>query len=252
MAHRAGFFLLLTFGIFSCNEARYESGSNENPAAEGFNLANSDPAAVELADSIMVAMGGRNAWDITRFITWTFDNRKLFWDKESSKVRIESDNHHVIYLFNINTWQGRVQIDGNEMLHRDSLQEMLNRAKQIWINDSYWLIMPFKLKDNGVTLKYLGEDSLQNAKYNVLQLTFSNRADTPEDKYLLYVDLKDNLVKRWAYFEKANQDSASDIRPFDNYKKYNNILLSADRSDGKGPKNVRVVDQLPETIFTEF
>lgn len=225
-----------------------------NPPAEGFDLANSDPAAVELADTVMAAMGGRKNWDETRFISWNFFGRRnLVWDKGQGRVRIESAPDSTIYLVNLNTLKGRVQIKGQELSEPDSLQKMLTKAKSIWINDSYWLVMPFKLKDSGLTLKYLGEDSISaGMKCNVLELTFKNVGDTPDNKYRVYVDLQDNLVKQWAYYKDASQDSASQIRPWDNYKKYGNILLSADRSDGKGPGDVRVEEKLPDEIFNEF
>lgn len=225
-----------------------------NPPAPGFDLAHSDPAAVELADSIMAAMGGRANWDDTRFISWNFFGRRdLVWDKLEGNVRIESAPDSTIYLLNINTHKGRVQIKGEELKEADSLQKMLEKAKSIWINDSYWLVMPFKLKDTGVTLKYLGEETIANGlRCNVLELTFKNVGVTPDNKYRLYVDLKDNLIKQWAYYKDAAQDSASQIWPFDNYRKYGNILLSADRSDGKGPKNVRIDEKLPSKTFTEF
>ncbi|MEQ8425390.1 MAG: DUF6503 family protein, partial [Cyclobacteriaceae bacterium] len=148
---------------------------------------------------------------------------------------------------------GRVQIKGQELTVPDSLNKMLERAKSIWINDSYWLVMPFKLKDSGVTLKYMGEDTLVNNKYyNVLQLTFENVGDTPQNKYDLYVDVHDKLINYWSFYRDAAQDSASWTRPWDNYQRYGSILLSADRSDGGGPKNVKVEEQLPDAVFTEF
>ncbi len=225
-----------------------------NPPAEGFNLADSDPAAIELADSIMVAIGGRKNWDATRYISWNFFGRRnLVWDKDIGRVRIESMPDSTIYLVNVNTMEGKVQIRGQELTEPDSLSKMLDRAKRIWINDSYWLVMPFKLKDSGVTLKYMGEDTLVNEKYyNVLQLTFDNVGVTPQNKYDLYVGVKDKLIQYWSFYGDAEQDSASWTRPWDNYQKYGSILLSADRSDGGGPKNVRVDEQLPDEIFTEF
>ena len=239
--------------IFGCQRTDENGSSVENPPAKGFNLANSDPAAVELADSIMKAMGGRKAWDQTKTIAWDFGNRKLIWDKHDGKVRIESSSDSTIYLVDLNTMKGRVQVRGKELTEPDSLSKMLQRGRSIWINDSYWLVMPFKLKDTGVTLKYLGEDTIANGtRHNILQLTFSNVGDTPDNKYLIYVDLKDNLIKQWAYFQNAEQDSASHVWPFDNYKAYGEILLSADRSDGRGPKNVRVNESYPEKTFTEF
>jgi hypothetical protein len=226
---------------------------NENPPATGFNMDNSDPAAIELADSIMAAMGGRQQWDATRFISWDFGNRKLVWDKQQDRVRIESLRDTVTYLVNLNTLTGRVNVKGQELTEPDSLSKMLTRGKSMWINDSYWLLMPFKLKDSGVTLKYIGEDSLRTGgKSNVLELTFDNVGDTPQNKYLVYVDLADNLVKQWAYYREAAQDSANFVRPWDNYQRYGGILLSADRSDGGGPKNVQVHEVLPEETFTQF
>ena len=225
-----------------------------NPAADGFDFANSDPAAVELADSIMVAMGGRQNWDNTRFISWNFfGNRDLVWDKKEERVRIESFNDSITYVVNLKTLTGKVWVKGQELTEKDSLNKMLDKAKSIWINDSYWLVMPFKLKDSGVTLKYLGEDTLMTGdRCNVLQLTFANVGDTPQNKYHVYVDLTDNLVKQWAYYSNASQDSANFIRPWDNYKKYGKILLSADRSDSGGPRNVSVTDTINEKLFSEL
>lgn len=231
-----------------------ESDSLSNPPAAGFDLDHSDPAAIELADSVMKAQGGKKAWDETRYISWNFFGRRnLIWDKQASRVRIESLPDSTIYLLDMKTGKGRVRVRNVELVEADTLEKMLKRAERIWINDSYWLVMPFKLKDTGVTLKYLGEDTLSTGKScNVIQLTFANIGSTPENKYHVYVDRSDNLVKQWAYFEKASQDSASSIWPFDNYKRYGTILLSADRSDGKGPKAVRVDTTLPDELFTAF
>ena len=225
-----------------------------NPPAEGFNAAESDPAAIELADSIMVAVGGRKNWDATRFISWNFFGaRDLVWDKKEGRVRIESNRDSTIYLLNLTTMEGKVQVKGQELTQADSLAKMLDKAKRIWINDSYWLVMPFKLKDSGVTLKYLGADTLVNDQhYNVLQLTFENVGATPQNKYDLYVGVHDKLVKYWSYYSDAKKDTANWTRPWDNYQKYGNILLSADRSDGAGPKNVRVSGEMPDDLFVKF
>lgn len=249
--------LLVVFVValcWSCQPAKEAENAYDNPAADGFNLAQSDPAAIELADSIMMAIGGRKNWDATRFISWNFFGRRnLTWDKHTGRVRIESVPDSTIYLTNVNTMEGKVQIRGQELAEPDSLAKMLKRAKSIWINDSYWLVMPFKLKDSGVTLTYLGEDTLVNkSHYNVLRMTFENVGDTPQNKYDLYVGVKDNLIKYWSYYGNANQDSVSWTRPWDNYQRYGNILLSADRSDNAGPKKVKVEDALPDEVFTKF
>lgn len=248
-------FLFLSVLCLSCQQRDSGAGGQgANPPAPGFDMAHSDPAAVELADSVMEAMGGRENWDKTRFISWNFFGRRdLVWDKAEGNVRIESAPDSTIYLLNINTLKGRVQIKGQELTEPDSLASMLQRGKSIWINDSYWLLMPFKLKDTGVTLKYLGEDTTATgARCNVIQLTFQNVGDTPQNKYKAYVSMEDNLVRQLAYYKEASQESPTQVWPWDNYRKYGNILLSADRSDNKGPRNVRVDSQLPASLFTEF
>lgn len=247
--------LLLGLSLSGCRHGESAGPtSHVNPPAPGFDLEHSDPAAVELADSIMVAMGGRRSWDNTRFISWNFFGRRnLVWDKTDGNVRIESIADSTIYLVNIHTLQGRVRVKGQEISEPDSLKKMLTKARAMWINDSYWLLMPFKLKDTGVTLHYLGEDTTAaGVPCNVLELTFNGVGETPQNKYHVYVDVRDNLVKQWAYYREAGQDAPTQVWPWDNYKRYGEILLSADRSDGRGPRNVRVDEKLPPGVFTEF
>jgi hypothetical protein len=246
--------IILVLIIWSCtSKPEPKSLSEQNPAMEGFDLVGSDPSAIQLADSIMHAMGGRENWDNTRFISWTFFGRRdLVWDKHTGRVRIDSKPDSTTYLVNINSGEGRVKIKGNEITEPDSLKKLVDKAKSIWINDSYWLVMPFKLKDSGVTLKYMGEDTLKGNRFNTLVLTFKEVGVTPQNKYKLYVDIKDKLVRNWAYYTNAAQDTANWVRPWDNYQKYGNILLSSDRSDKGGPSNAKVDESLPDTLFTEF
>jgi hypothetical protein len=246
------FFALLLW--LTCCNGPHENAVFTNPAAEGFNQANSDPAAVELADSIMVAMGGWKNWQDTRYISWNFFGfRNLVWDKHEQRARIESLRDSITYVVDLENLSGKVWVKGQLITEPDSLSKMLQKARSIWINDSYWLVMPFKLKDTGVTLKYLGEDTLMTGqRCNLLQLTFEKVGDTPQNKYHVFVDIADNLVKQWAYFSNATQDSANFVRPWDNYKRYGKILLSADRSDSSGPRNVSVAQTLNQKLFTEL
>ena len=67
-----------------------DAGAEENPPAEGFDLAGSDAEAIRIADRVMLAMGGREAWDSTRHLRWKFFGRRLHvWDKHTGDLRIE-------------------------------------------------------------------------------------------------------------------------------------------------------------------
>lgn len=243
-------------GFYGCStdSVKDASDNNVNPPAEGFNLSGSDTKAIEIADRVMVAMGGRKNWDESRFFTWNFFGRRsLWWDKFTGDVRIElHDQDSLKILVNINDNSGRVSMFGTEMTHQDSLTKYLDRGKGIWINDAYWLFMPFKLKDSGVTLAYHGEDTTQTgALADVLQLTFKDVGNTPQNKYHVWVDRADNLVKQWAFYRENDMDTPSFITPWVGYQKYGKVLLAGDRGERK-ISDIAAPEKLEESFFKEF
>jgi hypothetical protein len=244
--------LLILLVIFSCDNNREITGPpNSNPPAEGFNREDSDPKAIAIADSVMYAMGGRESWGNTRFIKWNFFGRRdLLWDKKTGNVRIHVPSDSTVFLVNVQQDTGSVFVNGEEITDKDSLQQLISKAKSIWINDSYWLVMPFKLKDSGVTLKYLRQDTLPSGQQaDVLQLTFDDVGVTPQNKYEVYVDRSDNLIKQWAYFAEASQEEPSAVWPWDNYHDIAGLKFSYNRSDNKGPKDVVVYSDVPIEAF---
>lgn len=240
-------FLLLTVVIIiiQCTNSRTDQDSVDD---------NTSPTASQLAGLTVEAMGGEDNWDNTRYIYWDFFGvRQLLWDKWTGNVRIDSYSDSMTYLVNINSNKGKIIKKGIVMSNPDSVDYYTSRGNRIWINDSYWLTMPFKLKDPGVTLTYLRKDNTKAGTSSfVVELRFDKVGVTPENKYEIYIDDNDYLVKQWSYFKLAIQDTASATWPWDNYRKHGMILLSSDRSDGKGPRNVRVFKELPDSLFTNF
>ena len=250
------FFILFIIACSSGNQGGEQVADeivDENPPCEGFNMTDSDPEAIALADEVMKAMGGRKAWDNTRYIKWSFFGRRdLLWDKLTGQVRIDSPRDTMTYLLNINSMEGSVYKKGEPITEEEELKNMLERGKSIWINDSYWLVMPFKLKDTGLAIKYLRSDTtMTGAEADVIQLTFADVGRTPDNKYEVWIDKSDKLIKQWAYFRQASQDTATNVWPFDNYQKHGEILLSADRSDDRGPRDVQVFSEIDSTFFTD-
>ncbi|MEM9831794.1 MAG: hypothetical protein AAF944_14230 [Bacteroidota bacterium] len=224
-----------------------------NPPAEGFNEAASDEKAIAIADSVMQAMGGRQAWDTTQYVSWNFFGaRTLLWDKQSGDVRIEVPRDSAIYLINVNSDQGKVAMGGEEITDTDSLSKYVERGKSIWINDSYWLFMPFKLKDSGVTLTYAGEDTIQGgASAEVLELRFEGVGVTPQNKYRVYVDPNDYMVEQWAYYPEAEMDTPRFITPWAEYEKYGALMLSGDRGQ-RDITDIEVMEAVPEGTFSSI
>ena len=223
-----------------------------NPPASGFNISGSDEKAIIIADEVMAAQGGRLHWDNARYFTWVFfGSRKHYWDKKTGNIRIESLKDSSIYLLNLNSMQGKVKIQDTVYVNEEA-KDYLQKAKEYWINDMYWLFMPFKLKDTGVSLKYSGESNTRNgAKADVLQLTFEEVGVTPQNKYLVYVDKETRLVSQWDFFSEATQDSARFQLPWEDYKSYGNIKLASSRTPYK-IEGIDVPEKMPETLFTDF
>ncbi len=227
-----------------------DGGKDENPAAEGFNEASSDPEAIALADSVMAAMGGRKNYDETNIIAWNFFGaRDLVWDKKNNQARVSAVDDEFRTIIDLNDMSGKAYYQGKEITDADSLQQQLESAKNVWINDSYWLVMPFKLKDSGVTLKYLGAGTTEEGiDAEILSLTFDAVGVTPQNKYDVYIDKSDFLIKQWSYYADANAAEPNFTLPWRNYESYGDILLSGDRGERK-LSDIMVFNQLPDSVF---
>jgi hypothetical protein len=223
-------------------------GQSENPPQPGFDLEGSDAEATAVADEVMKALGGRTAWDRTRVVTWSFFGRRTHvWDKHTGNLRF--DDGETLVLMNLNSKQGRAWKQGEEVEDPAALQELLTGAESAWINDSYWVFMPYKLKDTGVTLKYLGEKQTQvGAQADVLELTFKDVGRTPENKYHVYVDKETRLVSQWDFYAKASDPEPRFQVPWEGWKKSGAILLSADRGE-REHENLTCLENVPDLVF---
>ena len=229
-------FLLLSITLFfSCQSAEKNAQSSKevNPPAPGFLIAESDPEAIKIADEVMLAMGGRAAWDAVDTLAWNFlGYRDLVWSKKSGNVTIMNPKENSVLNVNLFTGRGSAKYGTWEVHNQDTLQINMEKAMNIWINDSYWLVMPFKLKDTGVKLKYLGEAKTKEDQLaDKLELTFFNTGTTPGNKYHVYVDKTSRLVSQWDFFSKAEDQNPQFEMPWKGYVEVDGILLSEDRGE---------------------
>jgi hypothetical protein len=228
-----------------------------NPPAPGFHLKDSDAQAVAIADATMAAIGGRAAWDGSRYFVWRFFGRRLhIWDRYTGRERIEwndrkSGKPHLV-LMNVQRRQGRVFVEGQEITDATERAALLQRGYEIWINDSYWLIMPYKLKDSGVTLRYKGVAAMADGRpADVLVLTFSQVGVTPENKYDVYVGKQSGLVEQWAYYEKFADPTPQFLSPWKSWQRHGGIMLSADRGAEGQLTDLAVPATVPDVVFTQ-
>ena len=233
----------------SATGATSPQAADDNPALPGFNESASDAKAIELADGVMAAMGGRENWDNTRYIAWNFFGRRTHvWDKWTGNIRYEPEAGKVI-LMNIHSKEGRVFVAGEEVADAEAVAADLDGGYKAWINDSYWLVMPYKLKDTGVTLRYVGEGELDDGRAaEILQMTFEDVGVTPENKYHVYVSQESGLIEQWAFFPTADAPEPQFKTPWANWAQHGNIMLSGDRGQYQ-LSDIHVFEELPPTVF---
>lgn len=170
-----------------------------------------DTRAAGVVDDMMKALGGPAGWERTRYLRfdWVVErdakivaNVRHLWDRYEGRYRVEwesKEGNKIVALFNVNTRTGRVFLNGEPVRDEDE-QKYLDQAYARFINDCYWLLMPWKLKDPGVNLKYEGETKLGEEAYDLLHVSFQGVGLTPGDHYWAFINRRTRLMDRWAYF----------------------------------------------------
>ena len=229
------------------------------PAAAGFDAAGSSRKAIQLADSIVKYHGGYEAYQNTRYFSWNFFGvRDLIWDKLGKRARIDSPADSTSYILDYSNparLTGRVRVGATEITDTTALNELLQRAHSILINDSYWLVQQFKLKDSGVTLTYggkTGPDPQAKRPGHILDLTFTDVGDTPQNRYRLYVDGATYRINTWQFFRDAADTEPAMETPWNGYKVVAGMLLSTDRGGRFQLSNVNAGNGVSESSFREW
>lgn len=231
----------------------------ETPAAP-------DPKAVAVADRVMQALGGEDAWKATRYLRFDFAvdrggktvmSRAHTWDKWSGRYRVEGkdkDGKDLVVAMNVNTREGQATLAGAP-LAGDALKAALETAYAWWVNDTYWLLMPYKMRDPGVVLSLAGREAKGGDAWDKVLLTFDGVGLTPKDKYWVYVNAKTGLVDRWEFVLKGEKTPPV---PFEwkGWKTHGRIQLADDRVNPKDGTRIHfpVLDapaSVPEATFAK-
>ena len=220
---------------------------------------NSDPKAVAVADQLMQGLGGQPAWDATRYLRFEFAveregkilaSRSHLWDKANGRYRLEAKTREgdpYVVLTNINTKDGTAYLKGAP-LEGEELKKYLQQAFAIWTNDTYWLLMPYKLRDPGVILGYEGEEKSPEGTYDRVTLAFDNVGLTPKDRYWVYVNRDTHLVDRWDYVLKGSNDPPTTFL-WKGWHPVGKVMLASERVNTKDATKILVpVLESPATV----
>ncbi|WP_397447199.1 hypothetical protein [Polaribacter sp. R77954] len=133
-----------------------------------------------LAHKILKAIKHEN-YKNTKFIEWSFRGRRNFkWDKEQHIVDVSWDKFKVI-LHPQAKEKSTVYFEG--IKQEDTDEKIVKRAWDIFNNDSFWLVAPHKLFDDGVVRTI---ENIENE--TALRVTYTSGGTTPGDSYVWLLD----------------------------------------------------------------
>jgi hypothetical protein len=139
-------------------------------------------AADALAEKMLGSLNAE-AYMATDYIEFTFKKRQHFkWNKAENtcevywknfKVNLDLDNHN-----NSKAFEGESQTEG------EARQELIEKAVNLFNNDSFWLVAPYKVFDAGTERRLVKSEG----KNDALLVTYTNGGSTPGDSYLWHLD----------------------------------------------------------------
>tara|TARA_B100001750_G_scaffold135540_1_gene107826 strand:+ start:5159 stop:5956 length:798 start_codon:yes stop_codon:yes gene_type:complete len=193
--------LLLAASLAACGEEREEPARTAEPEAAAATEEPASPADA-LATQVWAAAGGE-ALDQVAHLDFRFvvedAGEVVFeamhhWDRAGKRDRVswvdgEGVLHDAIVDLDERTACGT--LDG-VVAAGEAAAALAEDAYGRWVNDSYWLMVPLKVLDPGVSRREIpAEGALRR-----LELTFAGVGLTPGDRYVLDVD-PEGRITRW-------------------------------------------------------
>ena len=228
----------------------------------------SEVQARKVADEVWLALGGDAAWNQARFLRFGFDVEKdgktlasyrHAWDRFSGRYRLEGTNKEgkpFVILFNVNDRTGKAWVEGKPA-DAEKSKKMLEYGYGRFINDTYWFLMPYKMKDPGVHLSYEGEKADDSGKkWQVVLLSFDKGVGlTSGDHYHAYIDPASHLMGRWDY-ELEGEEHDKGSWSWADWKKIGPLMLCPDKKEIGGTTMIRtpfqvVSETVDESAFQE-
>jgi len=192
-----------------------------------------DTKELSIAEKIANAHGF-NAWQNVSEVKFTFqvdkdsikgNGRSWVWQPKKDNIKMITN-------------------DGTIEYNRSQMDSTYLKADQGFINDKYWLLVPFQLVwDTSATISEVtkAQAPISKTELNLITMTYPNNGGyTPGDAYDIYFD--DNyLIKEWI-FRQGNAVEPSLTTTFENYKDYKGIKIATDHKMADGNWNLNFTD----------
>jgi hypothetical protein len=199
----------------------------------GLLLQTTQPASTDadaLARKVADASGAQH-WPNVKRIQFTFNV-----ESDGNRVAAVKHDWDVAAGKDTVTWKGQtVTVD----LANPGEDEQQKQAFGRWTNDAYWLLMPLKLFDGGVTRTIQPDQEVDGKMYNVLRLSFAGVGLTPGDQYDLLIDPDTHHVRFWDYMPAPDKKSRF---TWDDYKSFGPLTLSTEHKTADGKRRIFFTD----------
>ncbi|MEE8184747.1 MAG: hypothetical protein V3T95_05525 [Acidobacteriota bacterium] len=277
-AHQAmilGLALPILSGCSAGESSAPEDGKNQpEPVEEAsrFDPSLSDPKAIEIARATYESMGGEEGFEKAALITFRFvvekdgipsSDYEHVWDRKTGRYRLsgtQKDGKGFIAFFNVNDFSAGkpdqdVYISGRRLDDFESANH-LNWMYGRFINDTYWILMPAKLLDPGVILKYEGESTDSNGQiHDIILASFQEGTGlTWQDRYWVYINRETHLMDRWEYILMGSpEDEPRGVATWTEWTQHGALVLSTVRDFPDKPFRIRIADlQVSETVSEDL
>lgn len=214
-------FLGFAVAAAACGSPRTSASTQPTPAA--FDPAQSDAKAIEVVDAMLAKVGGIEAWNNAKQITWDVkyirDGQmtqwlKQAWDKWNGRHRLDEADMKtyeksmaeegnpgktkwVVAMYDLLDHQGKgTAMFGNDRLPTADRDKVVERAFISWQSESYRLAIHYKLKDPGVKLTADGQVKDVMDKYcrpscDIIKVTFDPAVG--EDTYYISINTETKM-----------------------------------------------------------
>jgi len=128
--------------------------------------------------------------------------------------------------------------------NRTKLDSVPPNADRNFINDKFWLFVPFQLVwDTSATISEpkKAKSPIKNEQLNMITILYGDEGGyTPGDAYDIFYD-ENYMIKEWI-FRKGNANEPSMATTFENYEDYNGIKIATDHKMQGGNWNLNFAD----------
>ncbi|WP_298902357.1 hypothetical protein [uncultured Psychroserpens sp.] len=173
---------------------------------------------------------GYDHWNAIGRIDFTFNvdrgenhfERKWIWEPKKNQVAFSTGGDSIV-VFN-----------------RNKIDSTTIELDQKFINDKYWLLVPFQLIwDKGTTISNPVKDlaPISKKELHKIVLTYGNEGGyTPGDAYDIFYD-DDFIIREWV-FREGNRKEPSMATTFENYQDFNGLKIAKDHKMTDGNFNL--------------